>query len=106
MSENQTQPWRPESGAVSAASGSRGLLSILHRVKTNYDEMPGLALTIPQAARLWSVDAATAEDLLAALVDIGYLGVGHAGFIRKDAECSRRDWDQPHTPTFRADQRD
>ena len=91
MSENQTQPWPRESGVLLAGNGSRGLLSILHRVRVNYDEAPGLALTIPQAAQLWQVDAATAEDVLAALVDIGYLCVGHSGFMRKHEERSWRD---------------
>ena len=73
---------------LSAATDGTGLLSILRRVQVNCDEMPGLALTIPQATRLWRVDAATAEDVLAALVDIGYLCVGHTGFMRKQEEAA------------------
>jgi len=95
MSENQTQPWLQESGALSTANGSRGLLTILQRVRVIFDEVPDLALTIPQAARLWRVDAATAEDVLAALVDIGYLCVGPTGFMRTHEERSWRDLDRP-----------
>jgi hypothetical protein len=66
------------------------LLAILRRVQVNYDQVPGLTLTIPQAARLWKVDAATAEDVLAALVDIGYLCVGLTGFMRKPERRNKR----------------
>ena len=37
--------------------------------------MPGLRLTMPQARRLWQVDASDCEAALAALVEEGFLAV-------------------------------
>jgi hypothetical protein len=35
--------------------------------------MPGLRLTVAQAARLWHLDAASCEDILSALVQSRFL---------------------------------
>lgn len=32
---------------------------LLHRIRGEYREMPGLRLTLPQACRLWQIDPAT-----------------------------------------------
>jgi len=45
----------------------------LARIRGEYVEMPGLVLTLPQAARLWGLSARRAAELLAALVDSGFL---------------------------------
>ena len=42
--------------------------SLLTRVRAEYDEMPGLRLTLAQACRLWQVDAPTCEGLLDTLI--------------------------------------
>jgi hypothetical protein len=42
---------------------------LLGRIRAEYREMPGLRLTLPQAARLWQLDLAHCEVLLAALVE-------------------------------------
>jgi FMN phosphatase YigB (HAD superfamily) len=47
--------------------------AFLTRVKAEYAEMPGLCLTVAQAARLWHVTTGTAESALRALVETGYL---------------------------------
>jgi hypothetical protein len=47
--------------------------AFLTRVKAEYAEMPGLCLTVPQAARLWNVNAPTADVALRALAETGYL---------------------------------
>lgn len=39
------------------------------RVEGEYREMPGLSLTLPQAARLWGLDHNTCELLLANLIE-------------------------------------
>jgi len=46
----------------------------LERIRDEYVEMPGLALTLPQAIRLWGLTARRAVELLTALVDSGFLG--------------------------------
>jgi hypothetical protein len=47
----------------------RGLRDLLRRVQGEYREMPGLSLTVPQAARLWGLDSRTCAALLTTLTD-------------------------------------
>jgi hypothetical protein len=46
---------------------------IAERVRGEFREMPGLTLTLAQAGRLWSLDAATCIDVLSELVTNGFL---------------------------------
>jgi hypothetical protein len=46
---------------------------VLRRVQGEFLEMPGLRLTLPQARRLWGLDAASCDALLGALVDAKFL---------------------------------
>ena len=46
---------------------------VLRRVQGEFLEMPGLRLTHAQARKLWGLDAAKCEALLAALVDAKFL---------------------------------
>jgi hypothetical protein len=39
------------------------------RVEGEYREMPGLSLTLPQAARLWGMDRSTCELVLGNLIE-------------------------------------
>lgn len=49
------------------------------RVSAEFREMPGLMLTLPQAARLFSIDLPQCERVLSALVARGELRTdGHA----------------------------
>jgi hypothetical protein len=57
----------PHGAAQSPSSPS------LTRIRAEYLEMPGLALTLGQAARLWGADRAVVEPLLRSLVDSGFL---------------------------------
>ena len=41
---------------------------LLLRVEGEYREMPGLSLTVPQAERLWGLDASTCASVLTALI--------------------------------------
>jgi hypothetical protein len=43
------------------------------RVRGEYSEMPGLQLTLAQAARLWHLSPLACESLLAALVEQRFL---------------------------------
>jgi hypothetical protein len=47
--------------------------SCLRRIRAEYWEMPGLALSVAQAQRLWSLDSAVVERLFADLVASGEL---------------------------------
>ena len=51
----------------------------LWRIRGEYMEMPGLKLTVPQAARLWHLDQPSIEQLLNVLVDDGVLRRTAAG---------------------------
>jgi len=46
---------------------------IVHRVRAEFLEMPGLCLTIEQAQRLWSLESRTCEALLKSLIDSRFL---------------------------------
>jgi len=59
------------------------LMSIQQRVRVEYDEMPGLVLTIPQAARLWRLEKSVIEHVMASLVAADYLRQGPRGFVRR-----------------------
>jgi len=61
-------------------------LDVLQRVQGEYIEMPGLRLTTAQAQRLWGLDRAACDALLAALVDAKFLFRTRDGaFVRSDA---------------------
>ena len=47
--------------------------TLIARILGEYREMPGLALTIEQAQRLWACDAATARRVIDALIARGAL---------------------------------
>jgi len=54
------------------------------RVRAEFREMPGMALTLPQAARLFSLDPARCERVLGALVQAGVLATNGRTFARPD----------------------
>jgi hypothetical protein len=63
---------------------------VLHRIQSEFLEMPGLRLTLAQAQRLWNLDALVCESLLSALIDVRFLGRTVDGaFIRSTDMCSR-----------------
>ena len=47
--------------------------AMLQRIRGEFREMPGLKLTIAQAARLWHLDPATSREFLDKLVVDGML---------------------------------
>ena len=51
---------------------------VADRVRGEFREMPGLALTLAQAGRLWNLDPAACAEVLNQLVSTGFL-------------CQRRD---------------
>ena len=50
-----------------------GVTPLLHRIRSEFLEMPGLRLTPAQAARLWALDRHTSERLLHGLTMTGFL---------------------------------
>jgi hypothetical protein len=56
---------------------------LLHRIRAEFMEMPGLRLTSAQAARLWHLDRDTVAVLLAALVEARFLYLTPAGAYKR-----------------------
>ena len=46
---------------------------LVHRVRNEFIEMPGLQLTLPQAARLWGLDHEASRRVIDALVEGEFL---------------------------------
>ena len=61
------------------------LLTLRRRVRAEFLEMPGLRLTLHQAARLWHLDQHTCRDVLLALVHERFLLCTRSGaFVRAE----------------------
>ena len=60
------------------------LEGVLAHIRDEYDQMPGLCLTLPQAQRLWALDAQTCHVALARMVDVGFLAASPFGYVRGD----------------------
>jgi hypothetical protein len=58
---------------------------LLMRIRMEYVEMPGLRLTSRQASRLWNLDQAACEAILATLVEELFLSRTRDGsYLRRD----------------------
>jgi hypothetical protein len=55
------------------------------RILSEYSEMPGLRLTIPQASRLWNVDPQHCQQALESLTHQGFLYRVRDSYIRRDS---------------------
>jgi hypothetical protein len=64
-------------------TAARPQAALLVRVQSEFQEMPGLQLTLNQAARLWHVDLATASSLMRALVDSQFLTARDGRYARR-----------------------
>jgi hypothetical protein len=60
------------------------------RIRAEYDEMPGLNLTLPQASRLFNCDATTCTQALMRLIAEGVLSVDEGVFVRRGTRLRRR----------------
>jgi len=59
------------SSAISRSNDVRAnvIREALLRAESEYREMPGLCLTLPQAERLWALDRSTCEVVLTNLIE-------------------------------------
>jgi hypothetical protein len=55
--------------------------ALIDRVRGEFLEMPGLQLTMPQAARLWGLDLAACNMVVHALVESSFLRWTTAGTV-------------------------
>jgi hypothetical protein len=63
----------------------------VNRVRGDFDEMPGLELTLPQAVRLWNLGADDCRYAVDALVDAGFLRWTPRRTIIRTGRALRRD---------------
>jgi hypothetical protein len=61
--------------AVEAVSGTgeQDFAAAVAQARAHYVEMPGLTLTVGQAARLWAIDMSLCREVLATLVETRFL---------------------------------
>jgi predicted transcriptional regulator of viral defense system len=58
---------------------------LLPRIVGEYQEMPGLRLTVRQAQRLWALDQGTTRGVLQTLEDQGFLSrLRDGSYVRRD----------------------
>jgi Fic family protein len=54
---------------------------LVHRIRGEFLEMPGLRLTLAQACRLWQLDDATCEAALNVLIEQHFLRKSGRGYV-------------------------
>ena len=57
--------------------------ALVTRIRSEFMEMPGLQLTVPQAARLWGLETAACKAVIDALVESAFLRWTPRGTIRR-----------------------
>jgi DNA-binding IclR family transcriptional regulator len=67
---------------INATRSSGEMTDLATRARAEFREMPGMCLTTAQAARLWQLSPARAEELLSELVQAGFL-------VRRDGQRYR-----------------
>ncbi len=67
---SRSTPTRPTPSETSPPThmNANAIREALLRAEGEYREMPGLCLTLPQAARLWGLDRGTCELVLTTLI--------------------------------------
>ena len=65
-------------------------LELEARIRAEYAEMPGLKLTLPQACRLFNLERAQCERILAEMVAHGELSACCGSFLRFGADRGSR----------------
>ena len=67
----------------------KGSSRLLQRMRGEFVEMPGLMLTLSQAARLWSLTTPETKAALTELIDGGFLMRDPQGRYRRRGSCPR-----------------
>ena len=62
---------------------SSEMYSVVDRVRGEFNEMPGLHLTIPQACRLWGIEPSACRDIVDGLVRSAFLRWTPSGTIAR-----------------------
>jgi hypothetical protein len=56
---------------------------LVHRIQAEFEEAPGLAITVERGVRFWALDAATCKQVLTDLQRTGFLVKGADGHFRR-----------------------
>ena len=64
-------------------------LGVITMIDAEFREMPGLALSVPEAARLWRLDLRLADQVLDELSDRGVLVRDSRGVYHRRGRCPR-----------------
>jgi len=59
------------------------LVNLVQRIREEFEEAPGLRVTVTEAARFWGLDAETCGHVLAQLLASGFLARGGDGRYRQ-----------------------
>ncbi|HEY9467092.1 MAG TPA: hypothetical protein VIR54_28550 [Vicinamibacterales bacterium] len=65
------------------AAGEPRERDLQSRIRAEYDDMPGLKLTLSQASRLFDVDTDTCARVLVRLIGDGVLAIRAESFVRR-----------------------
>ena len=57
--------------------------TVVNRVRSEFIEMPGLRLTVRQAARLWGLERSACEHVIDVLVRSAFLRWTQAGMVAR-----------------------
>jgi hypothetical protein len=64
--------------------GRRQIASrLVQRIQAEFEEAPGLAITVERGVRFWALDAATCERVLTNLREAGFLVESADGHFRR-----------------------
>ena len=73
---------------VDAHNGSRERTDLVRVIRAEYREMPGLSLTLEQAAKLWHADRHQCLEVLEELTREGFLSRVRERYLRSGGERS------------------
>jgi hypothetical protein len=59
------------------------LRAVVERIRCEFLEMPGLQLTMPQAARLWGLDITACEQVVDVLIQSAFLRRTGSGAVTR-----------------------
>jgi hypothetical protein len=74
------------------------LVNLVQRIREEFEEAPGLCLTLDEASRFWGLDEPTAERVLARLLATGFLSLGDDGRFRQSEALASRSEQESRRP--------
>ena len=69
------------------------LTNLVQRIREEFEEAPGLCVTVSEASQFWALDERTCERVLAQLLATGFLALGSfQQEARRPASLDCRPW--------------